>query len=151
MFKKSLLVVVGLLLAVMSMSKAAQAQDLAYRMSDREVAQIMHRLQKDSDKFRKSLDSALDRSRLDGTNREDDINAFMKDFEKSTTNLYHRFKDHKSVAGDVQNVLDRAARIEQFMRRQQFRNGRAERDWSSVRGDLDQLAQAYSVTWNWGA
>jgi hypothetical protein len=109
----------------------------------------MHRLKKDSDRFRKSLDSSLDRSRLDGTKREDNINAFVKDFDKESARLYDRFKDHKSVGSDVQTVLDRAAEIERFMHNHQFRNGHAERDWSSVRADLDELAQDYSVTWNW--
>ena len=83
-------------------------------------------------------------------NREDDINAFVKNFDRATTSLHERFKDHKSVSADVQTVLDSAARIDQFMRRQQFRNGKAQRDWSVVRADLDQLSQAYNVTWNWG-
>lgn len=152
MQKKSMLVGMSLLLVVMLMGSLAQAraQEIPYRISDKQVEQVMHRLKRDSDRFRKSLDSALDHSRLDGTNREDDINAFVKDFDKDTAALYSRFKDHKSVATDVQTVLDRASRIEGFMHRHQFRNARAERDWSTVRADLDQLAQAYSVTWTWG-
>jgi hypothetical protein len=147
MFKKSL-IVMSALVAIMS-AGTIFAQEVPYRVSDRQVEQLMHRLKKDSDRFRKSLDSSLDRSRLDGTKREDNINAFVKDFDKESARLYERFKDHKSVGGDVQSVLDRAAEIESFMHNHQFRNGRAERDWSSVRADLDELARDYSVTWNW--
>jgi hypothetical protein len=150
MYKKSTLIAISLLFAMMSVCSLAQGQETPYRISDKQVEQSLKRLKKDADRFRKDLDSALDRSRLDGTNREDDINAFVKDFDKATSNLYERFKDHKSVSADVQAVLDRAARIEQFMRRQQFRNGKAQRDWSAVRADLDQLSQEYNVTWNWG-
>ena len=149
MIKKSVLISIGLLLAVTSLNSLAQAQDAPYRISDRQVEQLLHRLEKDSDRFRKSVDSSLDRSRLDGTKREDDINAFVKGYDKQTSNLYHRFKDHKSVASDVQAVLDRAAEIDRFVARHEFRNGRAQRDWAAVRADLDQLAQAYNVTWNW--
>jgi hypothetical protein len=146
MFKKSLIMLAAV--AIMS-AGTIYGQEVPYRVSDRQVEQLMHRLKKDSDRFRKSLDSSLDRSRLDGTNREDDINAFVKDFDKESARLYDRFKDHKSVGSDVQTVLDRAVRIERFMHNHQFRNGRAERDWSTVRADLDELAQDYSVTWNW--
>jgi len=149
MIKKSVLISIGLLLVLTSLSAVAQAQDAPYRISDRQVEQLLHRLEKDSDRFRKSLDSSLDRSRLDGTKREDDINAFVKGYDKETANLYHRFKDHKSVASDVQSVLDRAAEIDRFVARHEFRSGRAQRDWAAVRADLDQLAQAYNVTWNW--
>lgn len=146
MYKK---LMVGVIM-LFSVSIYAQAQEVPYRINDKQVEQSLKRLKKDSDRFRKSLDSSLDRSRLNGTNREDDINAFVKDFDKETGTLYDRFKDHKSVAGDVETVLDRASRIERFMHRQQFRNGKAEHDWSVIRADLDQLAQAYNVTWNWG-
>ena len=149
MYRKSILTVVCLL-AIAGVWSVAQGQEVPFRISDKQVEQSLKRLKKDSDKFRKDLDSALDRSRLDGTNREDDINAFVKNFDRATTSLHERFKDHKSVSADVQTVLDSAARIDQFMRRQQFRNGKAERDWSVVRGDLDQLSQEYNVTWNWG-
>ena len=111
----------------------------------------MHRLKRDSDRFRKSLDSSLDRSRLNGTHREDDINAFMKDFYKESDRLYDRFKDHKSVGSDVETVLQRAADIDRFMSRHEFRSDKAQRDWSVIRGDLDELARAYNVTWSWGA
>jgi len=150
MLKRTVLVLVGAMLATVSLSITSQAQDVPYRISDRQVEQIMHRLKSHSDRYRKSLDSALDRSRLDGTKREDDINAFVKDFDKETAHLYSRFKDHKSVANDVQTVLDRASRVDRFMIDHQFRNGKAQRDWSTVRGDLNDLAQAYNVTWSWG-
>jgi len=127
------------------------AQDVPYRLNDKQVEETMHRLKKDSDRFRKNLDSSLDRSRLNGTNREDDINAFMKDFSKETDRLYDRFKDHKSVSSDVETVLDRAVKIDRFMERNHFRNDKAQRDWSFVRGELDELARAYNVTWSWGA
>jgi hypothetical protein len=148
MYKKATIMSACLLLVIATGWTLVQAQ-VPYRVSDREVEQLLKRIRNGSDRFRKSLDSALDRSRLDGTNREDDINAFVKDFDKETDRLYDRFKDHKSVSGDVETVLDRAVRIDRFMRRQQFRNDKAQRNWEAVRADLDQLAQDYSVTWDW--
>lgn len=117
-------------------------------MSEREVETIMRQLKQDSNRFRKSLDSSLDRSRLDGTNREDDINAFIKEFAQETDRLHDRFKERKSVSANVETVLDRAARIDQFMRRHPLRE-RAQRDWDSVRQDLRRLSDAYNVTWRW--
>jgi hypothetical protein len=138
------------------LSVAAKAQDAPYRLNDKQVQRVMKQLKKDTEKFRKSLDSSLDKSRLNGTNREDDINKFMDDYEKATERLYDRFKDNKSVGGDVETVLDGAAQIDQFMTRRsdQFmrrnsQSGRAERDWAAVRQDLRQLAEAYNVTWRW--
>ena len=131
-----------------SLSIIAIGQDAPYLISDKQVQQAMKQLKKDTGKFRKSLDSSLDKSRLDGTNREDNINEFMENYEKATDRLYDRFKDNKSVGADVEAVLDGAARIDQFMRRQSP-TGRAERDWEAVRADLRRLADAYNVSWRW--
>lgn len=133
---------------VAGLSLVASGQDAPYRISDKEVQKVMKQLKKDTEKFRKSLDSSLDRSRLNGTNREDNINEFLEDYEKATERLYDRFKDNKSVGADVETVLDGAAQIDQFMRRHSP-TGRAERDWSAVRQDLRRLAEAYNVTWRW--
>jgi len=127
----------------------AQVVGQPYRLNDKEVERILTRIENQTKTFRKSLDSSLDRSRLNGTHREDDINSFMKAFEDQTKHLRDRFKDHKSVAADVQAVLDRAAEIDGFMTRQRM-SGRAEEEWSALRGNLDELAQAYNVSWRWG-
>jgi predicted glycoside hydrolase/deacetylase ChbG (UPF0249 family) len=122
--------------------------DLPYRISDKEVEDIIHRLESQSDRFRKSLDSALDKSRFDGTRREDDINVFVKDFYKETKTLHDHFDSHKSTTGDVQTVLDRAAQIDQFMGRNKLKKD-AQKDWTVLRAYLDELARVYSVTWRW--
>lgn len=121
---------------------------LPYRLSDKEIERILHRIEEQSGKFRGSLDSALDRSRLNDTDREDDVNAFIKEFDQEVKRLHDRFDDRKSVAADVQAVLDRAARIDGFMRRRGL-SERAQNEWSTLRANLDQLAEAYNVSWRW--
>ena len=135
-------------LMLASLPVVGMGQDAPYRLNDKQVQSLMKQLKKNTEKFRKSLESSLDKSRLDGTNREDNINDFMEDYEKATERLYERFKDNKSVAADVETVLDGAAQIDQFMRRHSP-TGKAERDWSAVRQDLRRLAEAYNVSWRW--
>lgn len=145
---KRMLVVINVLMLLASFAVVARAQDRAYRLSDKEVKKLMAQLKKDAGKFRKSLDSSLDRSRLDGTKREDDINAILKNYEDATERLYDRFKDNKSVGADVEAVLDDAAELDRFMTRR-LASEKAERDWAAVREDLRRLADAYNVTWRW--
>ena len=122
--------------------------DVPYRMSDREVEQILHRIEKQADKFRAALDRALDKSRLNGTRREDEINAFVKDFYAQTRTLHEHFDGHKSTSADVQSVLNRASGIDAFMRRNRLQRN-AEQEWSKLRVNLDELARAYNVSWRW--
>src|SRR5258705_4040915 len=124
--------------------------DIPYRISDREVEQIIRRIERQSDKFRSALDAALDKSRFDGTRREDDINAFVKDFYKETKTLRDHFDHHKSTGADVQSVLDRASRIDEFMSRNRLKKKEAAKEWSNLKQNLDELASVYSVNWRWG-
>ena len=147
--KSSLIALVFAITCLGAASRAhAQVVGQPNRISDKEVEQILKRIENQSNNFRRSLDAALDRSRLDDTNREDDINAFIKNFNEQTERLRDRFDDRKSVAADVEAVLNGAASIDQFMRRQRL-SERAQNDWSTLRGSLDDLAQAYNVTWRW--
>lgn len=128
---------------------SAQLIEQPYRLNDKEVGKIIKRIEQQSDRFKSSLDSALDKSRFNGTNREDDINSFVKDFYEQTKNLHDRFDHHKSTAPDVQSVLDRAARIDDFMRRNRL-SPRVQEDWSTLKTYLDELSTAYNVSWRWG-
>src|SRR5215204_4727351 len=120
----------------------------AYRISDRQLDAIIRRVETDADRFRTSMGNSLDRSRYDGTRAEDNINQFIRDFETATDALRSRFNARTSVASDVENVLRQATYIDDFMNRQTL-SARAENDWTTLRGDLSQLASAYSVAWNW--
>lgn len=121
-----------------------------YRLSDREVERVLHRIEQQSDRFRSALDSSLDKSRFNGTREEDDINRFVKDFYERTKTLRNHFDHHKSTSADVQAVLDQAASIDSFMRRNPMRRNNAAREWDQLRGNLDELAQIYNVSWRWG-
>src|SRR5258705_5825843 len=120
-----------------------------YRIDDRQVEKIIHRIEQQSDRFRSSLDAALDKSRFNGSSREDDINAFVKDFYRETKHLHDQFDHHKSTAPDVESVLERATRLDRFMNRYPL-SPRAQNDWATLKANLDELATAYNVGWRWG-
>jgi hypothetical protein len=144
----SILLSIVLLTIAFAGRAMAQVMDQPYRMSDREVERLISNVEKQADKFRKSLDDALDKSRLNNTRREDDVNAYVKDFDRETKRLRDHFDSHKSTGGDVQSILDRAARIDDFMNRRRLTT-RAQNDWAGLRSNLDQLARAYQVSWRW--
>ncbi len=120
-----------------------------YRVTDREVERILRQIEQQSDRFRSALDKSLDKSRFNGTRQEDDINRFVKEFYEQTKTLRQHFDHHKSTSADVQSVLDRAGSIDSFLRRNRLRRNDAEREWEQLRGNLDELAQVYNVSWNW--
>jgi glutaminase len=119
-----------------------------YRISQEAMKGLLERIEKHSDNFRASLDDALDKSRFDGSKREDNINNFVKDFEVATDNLKDRFDDDYSAVGAASEVLRRGAMIDHFMQRHAL-TPRAQSDWAALRTDLDELARAYNVSMSW--
>ena len=128
---------------------SASAQQRSYRVSQqREVDQLLRRIESRSAQFRQTLHAALDQSRIDGSRQEDNINEFVRDFDTATTDLRDRFRQRRDVAGDVSAVLTQADFIDRFMGRHRLAST-AEEDWSALRSDLDLLARYYGVAWRW--
>lgn len=119
-----------------------------YRLSDAQIDALLRRISVESDRFRNDLGNALDRSRYDNTRAEDNINQFVSDFADATAQLRSRFDSRRSVSSDVEGVLRQATYIDDFMRRHSL-GYRAVNDWSALKSDLNQLASAYNVAWNW--
>ena len=139
----------ALLVALVAVcATATQAQRRPYRMNDRQVEAALRRVETDADRFRSSFANALDRSRFNGTSTEDQLNGYVQGFETATDQLRSRFDSRSSVAADVENVLRQAAYLNDFMMRNRLSSA-ASNDWTTLRADLDALARAYNVTWDW--
>ncbi len=119
-----------------------------YRESDFNMRNLIRRIETRTDTFSRTLESALDRSRLNGTAREDEINRLIRDFEFATDQLRTRFEARQSTVADARAVLERAARINNFLLNNRL-DFRVEQDWRLLQTDLDQLARAYYINWRW--
>jgi len=122
--------------------------DRPFRASTDSTKSLIGRLENNADRFRDSLKKALNESRLDGSDREDNINQYVKDFEHATNRLKERFNDERSAVGAASEVLRRGTRIDRFMQNHAL-NSRAQEDWRTLRSSLDELARSYNVAVNW--
>ncbi len=113
-----------------------------------DVKRILKRLEEDTDRYSKSLDSALDRSALNGTRSEDEINNYVHQFEEANDHLKDKYEDHGAAPNLAREVLSRGQSIDRFMRRNDL-GGKAESDWQIVRSDLNLLARSYRISWRW--
>lgn len=118
------------------------------RLSDDQVERLLERIEKAADKYRESLDDALDKSRMDDSRLEGELNRYVQEFENATDRLEKRFDDDKSSSEDVREVMTRAAAINGMMTRFELTD-RAQGDWRLLRNDLNELARAYNVVWEW--
>ena len=109
---------------------------------------VLERLETNTDRFSRSIDAALDRSRFNNTDLEDQANALVDELEFATDRLKDRVDDHIVNNFDVNEVLRRGMYLDMFMLRHNF-SPAAEHDWISVRNDLDRMARLFAVTWTW--
>jgi hypothetical protein len=135
------------LVLLVGLAGVAAAQSV-YRLSEKEMKDLLSRIDKQAEKFRGSLKSALNHSDIDHSKQEDRINDFVKGFEQATERLKDHYNKKNSASADVEEVLRRAARIDSFMERHRL-SPRAESDWAALRQSLDTLAEAYNVSWSW--
>lgn len=129
-------------------AKAQTQRKTKRHMKKMHLKNVVKRVEQRTDAFQKSLDAALDRSRLNGTDREDEINALVDELEFATDRLRRRADDDMANAFDVKEVLSRAVRVDRFMRANSL-TPQAQYDWSGVRSQLDDLARMSNVAWVW--
>ncbi|MFN7929219.1 MAG: hypothetical protein U0Y68_14985 [Blastocatellia bacterium] len=143
--KYMLIVLFALAIAGNSLSVIAQRP---YRVNDRQVEQLLTRIETRANLFRNEVEAALNRTQLNGAAREGEVRNNLDDFTKALNRLRDRFQNRQSVNTDVRDLLVRANPIESFFRTN-LRASNAERDWRSLRADLNTLAQYYNVRWDW--
>lgn len=126
----------------------AQTQRPTYLINDGRVGVILQKLERNSSRFRNSLNLTLIGARIDQTRAENDINTFEPDLEQAINGFKDRFAGGLASTADVQNVLLKAALINGFMARNRL-SQKVQTEWVSVRNDLSALATVYGVSWQW--
>ena len=112
-----------------------------------EVNAVIRRVETRTDEFVKLFDKSLDRSGLDGTRREDNLNDRAQDLEKATDELRREFDRKESYVAtrpEVSRCLNIAGNIDNTMRRRRM-GGQTERQWALLRAELNELARLYNL------
>ena len=139
------LLTVGMMFARPPTTIEAQQQVPTGQITKQQVS----RLETNVDQFENLLLSELKQSKLVGTEREDEIAAYMSELERSTDRLESRL-DHGPIAADITRVLGDALRIENFLRRNPL-SPPVSSSWERVKTDLNDLAKSRNILWVWTA
>jgi signal transduction histidine kinase len=112
-----------------------------------QVNEIIKRVEERSDRFVKLFDRSLDRSRLDGTNREDRLNEHARNLETALDELRREFdrkENYVETRPEVRRCLDIATNINVAVRNRRL-GGETERQWALLRSELNTLADVYGL------
>jgi hypothetical protein len=118
-----------------------------YNLNDVQMRQLIERLNTRSATFSRNLRNDLNRSSYNDRSA-DDVRRQLSDFETALTQLRNRVNSRQSSSSDARTVLDRAAFLNNYIGNRQL-SYQTENNWSAMRTDLEQLASAYNIAWNW--
>jgi hypothetical protein len=145
---KSITSVFILVLFPIIIGLGVQAQPQLNRNNTRQVGNMLQRLERSSIRFRNSLNVALVQGSVDQTGPQNDISSFQSGFDLAIKQFRDQFSRRLAVASDVEVILQKASPINGFIN-QNTLNTRVKNDWTSLRTNLNTLASAYGVSWQW--
>lgn len=142
LFNTALLIV----LTTIAFSSLVVAQQNRY--SKRQVSDIIAKLEKSSNTFRRDFDKYLDQSSLNGTNEEDRVNRIVRNYETALDKLRRDFDVSDNwwqSRNNVRSVMDEARAVNAMMNNLSFAR-KLENQWRNMRRDVNSLADTYDLS-----
>ena len=115
------------------------------RYDTRYLRDSIHRLDRLAKDFERDLDRSLDRSRVDGTRREDRFNNEARQFRNAVGNLKSSFGNGRDLyrsRDEAQRVLNEARQLDRVVGRL---NNQASYRWAEIRRELNVISNAYNI------
>lgn len=126
-----------------------QGHALGARVGEADIKNLLQHIEDMADKYKLTLDAALDSSPLNNTNAEDEINAINADFRKATRHL-EDVRNDESAPQAAKEVLVKAKRIDGFLQKHNEKlTPEVQSSWRAVRTDLERLARLYNLKAQW--
>jgi len=122
-----------------------QNQVRTYSRTD--VERFIRDVEQSSQDFQRAFDSWLDRSSINGQQREDVYNRQVNDMTNALSTLrsnFNRRNDWWLARSDMQRVLAAATNVNSIMANREVRGG-LNRQWGRLRTNLDTLANAFNL------
>jgi len=117
-------------------------------LSDAQLRQLVQRLDTRTTTFGRNLRQDLNSRRSSGRYSIEQIRQQLSAFESAEVQLRNRAYNRQVTSQDVQNLLIPATLLNSFIVDTEL-SYQTENNWTNLRQDLDRLASAYELSWNW--
>jgi hypothetical protein len=120
------------------------------RIGDRQVQTILLRIRSNGESLIQTLDGVPARGRVysNRTRTADDVSYLVEDLVTATIHLDDHISRAMATRADVDDLLRRAALVDSAFGRASQGNT-ATNAWTTIRRDVDTVANAYGLTWDW--
>jgi len=118
--------------------------------SQESTTSLIKQLKEDTDRFAKSLDKALDRSSVDGSQLEDEINGYVKEFRDAIGTLKDDWENKREAKDSAEGLMARGRTINNFLKKHDTRfKSAVHTEWKSVKLDVGRIAKAHNLKAEW--
>jgi hypothetical protein len=126
-----------------------------YGRADVNLSYAIKNLRNNSRRFQDSLDRELDRSRYDGTRREDNLNSLAKRFKNAAEDLDDEYEGRNSrsmnsSSDEARRVVSYGSQLDVALSRSRltYNNFNLQQTWSAIETDLVTISRAYNIRYN---
>lgn len=122
------------------------------RYDERALRDSAHRLDRLAKDFERDMDRALDRSRANGTSREDRINEQVHQFRRAAGDFKSRVgngRDLNRSADEARRVLQEAQQVDRIARPRWY-DSRLSSQWSAIQRELRFISNVYGFRYDGG-
>ncbi len=116
--------------------------------NERDVRDILRRVNSKIDDLRYSLDSELSRSSAN-RDKEVEINDGVKNLADSLRSFDEKFQRRRENPDDVTDILQAARSVNDSLNLNRISGGKIQNNWTEIRSLLDRLAANYGVRPSW--
>src|SRR5262245_8200832 len=131
----------AIIIAALAASVSATPAD---RMTDRDVKELVERIDEARDRFEDALDGKIKHDIIRGPSGEVKVDNFLDDFQKNVERLRDRLKPDYAASTEAATVLRQGSDIERFLHGQPP-GSKGESEWNRLASDLKTLADAYGA------
>jgi hypothetical protein len=118
--------------------------------SQEDTKSLLKQLREDTDRFAKSLNHHLDDSRIDGSQTEDEINRYVKEFDNAIENLKSDWENGRDAKGSAEGVGASGKVINGFLKKHHDKfTPTIHTEWNSVKMDIGRIAKANKIKVEW--
>lgn len=117
----------------------------ADRLNDKDVKQLIDRIDNERDRFEDQLDGKLKRSIVRGPRGEVNVETYLDDLQENLDKLKGRFTSDYSGSAEVTTILRQGSDIQRYMATLPA-NFDGASEWNRLSSSLTELAAAYGTS-----
>ncbi|REJ75910.1 MAG: hypothetical protein DWQ47_09775 [Acidobacteria bacterium] len=141
--------ILGLTVLVSAQRRNSQ-YDPYYGRNTSNINYAVRNLRDNARRFQDTLDRTLDRSRLDGTNREDYLNDLASKFKNAAEDLDDEYEgrgSRRSSSDEARRVVQYGAELDNALSRSRigYNNYTLMSSWAAIERDLATVARTYNI------